>query len=462
MDNLTNDNLDDLFREGSEQVDFPFREDAWAAMDEMLEQQEKKRRFGWIFLSGLFLLVFAAGIGLYAYIDNTGKLNAQNTNLEIKEQLAEGQKAVQDNTERASTGVTNPQEEKSPAQQVEVIPENLSSKVIASAARSASKVPAIKASKEVPATFTASTQAKVPQSVKQTKVAEPKARTETSLTLTENSLPPIVAEEEQEVTEEETAGTAPSEQEPEAFTSVGETKEAVPEVISAPDLSVSSKEEKNTLPQEVQEELAAEDEEEKTKRKKVYFNLYGSPEVNAAAGISNSPKVGLRLGFRFDYLLSEKLTVGAGLAFGRRNYVTEGKNYNAKPGFWVDGIAPTTVEANMRITEIPIEFRYYTKGSRENGFFFGAGVNSYLFSAEEYAFAYNPDDQPEEAIMMWCEDWTNLDLFGVGTLTLGYQRKLPDNSMLRIAPYYHLPLTGLGHGAMNMHSAGLQIEIGFK
>jgi len=50
MDNFNEDNLDALFQEGSERYDFPYREDAWASMDNMLDDQEKKRKkrfLGW-------------------------------------------------------------------------------------------------------------------------------------------------------------------------------------------------------------------------------------------------------------------------------------------------------------------------------------------------------------------------------------------------------------------------------
>ena len=38
MDNISQNNFDDLFREGSEKVEFEYREDAWAALDERLEE----------------------------------------------------------------------------------------------------------------------------------------------------------------------------------------------------------------------------------------------------------------------------------------------------------------------------------------------------------------------------------------------------------------------------------------
>jgi len=50
MHELNNDKLDALFQEGSERYDFTYREDAWEAMDGMLDEQErtrKKRYIGW-------------------------------------------------------------------------------------------------------------------------------------------------------------------------------------------------------------------------------------------------------------------------------------------------------------------------------------------------------------------------------------------------------------------------------
>ena len=66
MHELNNDKLDALFQEGSERYDFTYREDAWDAMDGMLDEQDKnrKKRFlGWWLLVG-----FTTFVGAFALI----------------------------------------------------------------------------------------------------------------------------------------------------------------------------------------------------------------------------------------------------------------------------------------------------------------------------------------------------------------------------------------------------------
>ena len=165
-----------------------------------------------------------------------------------------------------------------------------------------------------------------------------------------------------------------------------------------------------------------------------------------------------RFGFRVDYALNDKLTVGAGLAYGSREYCTPGSNYTAKPGFWVDGVKPVSVECDMRITEIPVALRYYSRGRNADGFYFGAGLNSYRMDRETYRFNYNAAEIPSDAILDWEERGTAAHYLGIATLTAGYQTKVSDRLLLRIAPYYHLPLQGIGIGQVQLQTFGLQVE----
>ena len=77
MHELNNDKLDALFQEGSERYDFTYREDAWDAMDGMLDEQDKnrKKRFlGWWLLVGFTTFVGAFALIKYGTTEtNTSK-----------------------------------------------------------------------------------------------------------------------------------------------------------------------------------------------------------------------------------------------------------------------------------------------------------------------------------------------------------------------------------------------------
>jgi len=73
MDDFNNDKLDALFQEGSERYDFTYREDAWDAMDGMLNEQDKKRKIrflGWWLLVGFTTFVGAFLLIKYTTFDN--------------------------------------------------------------------------------------------------------------------------------------------------------------------------------------------------------------------------------------------------------------------------------------------------------------------------------------------------------------------------------------------------------
>jgi hypothetical protein len=84
MDNLSEHKFDDLFREGSEKVEFEYREDAWAALDERLDEKERKRRLLWILL-GLALSTIVIG-SMFYYFNNPQ--NGASKNAPIQENVA--------------------------------------------------------------------------------------------------------------------------------------------------------------------------------------------------------------------------------------------------------------------------------------------------------------------------------------------------------------------------------------
>ena len=94
MLNLNNNELDDLFRDGADSLEFPYKESSWAQMEQMLDQEESKRKKVW-YIAGLVLLLALGGIGYAMFsgseVDHsTNEGSAQNVatvnNLQIDAQ----------------------------------------------------------------------------------------------------------------------------------------------------------------------------------------------------------------------------------------------------------------------------------------------------------------------------------------------------------------------------------------
>lgn len=188
--------------------------------------------------------------------------------------------------------------------------------------------------------------------------------------------------------------------------------------------------------------------------------------VGVSAGFaSGTTKTGslsaprLRFGGRLDYRLNNHFSLGTGVFLTKIDYKSNGKEYKADENFWLYDIVPEKVEADCDILEIPLSLTWHPHGNNQSGFYLGAGLTSYFMLTEKFAFKYDvPDD---DLIKGWREDNTNQHLLGMGQINFGFQRKASRRTALQVESFLQLPLTGIGHGGVNLMTIGASVNYTF-
>ena len=183
--------------------------------------------------------------------------------------------------------------------------------------------------------------------------------------------------------------------------------------------------------------------------------------ILGAVGATDPAELRPRFGATLEYRLAGgRLALGAGAYYNRVCYAATGEQYTSKtPGFWVDGIKPTTVEARCEVIELPVFATFYPRGARASGPFYRGGLTSYLMLHEDMAFDY-PETRPDQ-IMSWQERGTNNHLLGLGQLSVGYQRMLGGRSALQLEGFVQAPLTGIGQGGVRLWTVGAAVNYQF-
>lgn len=167
----------------------------------------------------------------------------------------------------------------------------------------------------------------------------------------------------------------------------------------------------------------------------------------------------LRLGGRIEYRLNNRLSVGTGAFLTKVDYKSKGKEYKTGEDFWQYDILPTRVNADCDILEIPLSLTWFPHGSSRSGVYFGAGLTSYFMLTEKFKFTYDVPD--EELLKGWREDNTNQHLMGMGQFSVGFQRVTGKRSAVQIESFLQLPLTGIGHGKVNLLTVGASVNYTF-
>ena len=110
--------------------------------------------------------------------------------------------------------------------------------------------------------------------------------------------------------------------------------------------------------------------------------------------------------------------------------------------------------------EIPLLMGYYPQTYQRSGFFAQLGITSYLMLREQYDYSYEFPNA--ELVQKWVGKNKNQHWFGIGQVAIGYQKRFNKKLSLQFVPYIQIPLTGIGHGAVNLWSTGLQVKSNFN
>ena len=420
MDKLSPNNLDALFRESSEQAEFEYRPEAWAAPDERLDKRDRRRvLLRWI--AGVTVLLALLAGAAYQMRDNATDTPTEQTSGMTAETsagnvISEPQLTVTETTTAANSNRRTANEPTA----VQSTPTPTGEQAASVTENIVVTPPAVPFRNTAQAPF-ADTQNAVETAADNYAQANAQAQTQATVIASENTLKSVA--------------TTVTEVLPVRLNAVTATA-VTPEL---PDPTTSGQIEPH-------------------RTSRLTFGVFGASDF-AAVEFGNT-MAGYRFGLRTDYAFARRFSVGVGVSFSKKRYCAAGSQYTAKPGFWTDGIAPQVVTSNCRIVELPVELRWYTNGSDRSGFFVGAGANTYLMNLEQFDFDY--EEELPGSIKTWEERGTNKHFFGIGTLTFGYRQTLSRDLILEFAPYAHLPLTGIGQGKVALQSAGVSVGLYFK
>ncbi len=450
MDNLNDKKIDALFQEGSEQYDFTYREDAWSSMDEMLDKQEKKKKYRFIVW---WLVVGLAGLtGIFGlkYYNSTNELAKSPEQFENN--IVRTEKAVS-NDEKLST-TDNAELSKTTTQNT---------------------TPVVTKNKDLETAEIFNTQSEAVTPTELPKVLddeqlEVNPYTEKHSTTYEN-LSRVAKAQEGLIPEKfRTTSKINTAQKQIGIVSSVSTPERVEHTkpgLMLPSSKVSLLSNKSDalssikLPKINNTDTEIGGDEKPKSKKRFSFGLTAGSEFSFLRG-EGEGKAGYFVGFELGYQINNHFELMTGVGVSKKRYAGAGENYNVKSGFWTDEIVPMEFRGSGTVIEIPLSVNYYFNDVNENGWFTNLGVTTYLMSNEWYDFIYDPTITRTDLKTSWNDKMENKHLLGVAQVSFGYQRTIGKHTSLQISPYAKIPLTGIGTGSVNLFSTGIRLTARLK
>ncbi len=213
------------------------------------------------------------------------------------------------------------------------------------------------------------------------------------------------------------------------------------------------------LPAELQPAFVSED-QPATSSNDNRFNISAmiAPDFSATTlGKYTAPgsAFGLSLGYRIG-----RFTVTTGAIKSAKRYTGYGKDYSPPEGYWkrrTNGIVPSEIFGRCGIVEVPLIVQYDLSSWRRSRLFGSLGVSSYFMRSESYEYTFKEPNPG--AADHWTAPQPSSYYFGVGHVSLGYDRKLNEHFSLGVEPYVKIPFKGIGWSNVNLVTAGAYVNL---
>jgi hypothetical protein len=180
-----------------------------------------------------------------------------------------------------------------------------------------------------------------------------------------------------------------------------------------------------------------------------------APSFSAVRRLETA-RFGNDLGITLEYRLTSRLRVRTGLTRSIKNYGAASSDYTAPAGWqWRPG--DYEVNADCRVTEIPLDLRYDVVSRPTYSVFANVGLTSALMRYECYDYDYQVNGQPRTAVAKVYNGANHA--FGLLNLSGGVERTLGSRWSVQAEPFLELPLGGVGAGKVRLSSAGAAFSL---
>lgn len=447
MSDWPTQNMDQLFREGSERHDFEYNPAAWQQMDQLLDEQESRRKWLlWFWLGiGLFVLLLLSASLFFgqgplssqqqsnpAKTTNDSALSSTNT------QQQQPQHPIQTNLHSDSLVAVNPPTKETNTGELAPQERALSSTSTNGEEKSNYRYPtSIGTKSEKRRTSLKSETPEIPGS---------SFSGSANVQSLKNANDLHVVNQDKEAIH----SAQPSEEQAMPLRVSPDHLPLLPIIVhwsaSPPAFPLSDSSSSNSI--------------HPVPKKDVWLlGLSGASEFNSV-GPGDYTDMNWKLGVQLEYRFASRWAVKTGLNYIKMWYDAGPGEYTPEMGFWVDGVAPVSTRGQCNMLELPIQVSHHFKGYQQNGFYASAGVASYWITEEHYWYRY--DNPPPDPVVYWGTQKDERNWLNIGHVSGGYNLHFSEKWSMQLGPYFQFPLAGVGHGAVDIYSLGFQAIANFK
>ncbi|QHL86948.1 outer membrane beta-barrel protein [Nibribacter ruber] len=156
--------------------------------------------------------------------------------------------------------------------------------------------------------------------------------------------------------------------------------------------------------------------------------------------------------------ISKRWSLVTGAIWARKIYSAPPEEYTAPAGSAISNYK-NDIDAVCQVIDLPLNLKYTLWQKGGNTLALQAGLSSYLMLSEKYTYsytaAYGYGNPAKTYTKTWEVDNENRHWFQVQNLSVSYARTFASGLSLGVEPFVKIPLSGIGEGKVNLTSAGV-------
>jgi hypothetical protein len=194
-------------------------------------------------------------------------------------------------------------------------------------------------------------------------------------------------------------------------------------------------------------------------RRGVRVALVVAPDMTTVR-FKDPDAVSANAGVLFSVPITRRLSVVSGAVWANKLYRATAADYKPSPDYWDGKKLPDAITAQCRVLDIPVNLQYQVLGWGRNTLSVQAGLSSYLMLKEDYTYTYTyPGREPYSKTREFSNE--NRHWFGIQNLSVGYTRQLSPAISVGAEPFVKIPLASIGEGRVKLTSAGVFFTAGY-
>lgn len=190
-------------------------------------------------------------------------------------------------------------------------------------------------------------------------------------------------------------------------------------------------------------------------KKGLYFRFGVSPDISLIT-MNEMTKSGNNLAFLLEYRFNNRLSIQGGVLRSMKYYDAYPESYEW-PYSWGSPPKLVDINATCKMLDIPVNIRYDISQKKLSRLFVSAGATSYIMLNEKYVYNYENPADPKIKWKSW-EGKTGPYYLGVLNFSMGYEYQLFRKLSVQAEPFFKLPIAHVGFGQVNLSTLGLLVS----